>query len=1633
MKKLHVYNFAVGRITASDLVHMFNPFVKVQGVEVIDRNQAYVYVANKCAARAVQEQHGRVICGEALQVQLATDKQHDPGKLPEVPRVTSRRPDLKDRNWRFGVRTDKATDFAKVLDLFRQYGTVVWSCCHVDGIGGYVLLKTPYHWLRVTQGTDFVLVGGYRIRVTALLEATITEVSLTKLANEKNSKVLARDDAVHRKSQAGLKISSKKSLVSLLLSNISPNVNASDIIYLLSLYVDLQGLSYRDQYAYAYVPDRSQAAIAIRELNFRVIGGQPIQVRIAYPFQVTASITKPTIPRERPWLKPYCWRFLVSNIHPEKPLKHVTDLFRRFGRPIFSFRNVTKPSSGWILLETDQHWTTITEKLNKKEGAGVVVTICGDADFNPFVVDDQVVEEKRPAEVPTSLYVSKASTLSLDASDLAYLFGLYAEVVGVYMNRDYAFVTVKSQSQAVQAVHELNGRFVGGPTLPPLEVSLSKDTGTGSNLCFNLPPARKRPDLSEPIWGFVVKNIDPEVPFEQVRQHFLRFGTICSSVRHANRTYGSVFLKTSHHWRTVAARLDGVKLGGHRLSVFQSMRFGCTDVDGVMAKGEKNNGYEVLYQNMKYGLSATKELAEYFRERSNLEEYNSKLLTKLANKAGSGGGGTFSPLWIILKSTTERLSELHAAKVQKLSELVKNITKYAEELHKKHKTVKEEESGTQDAVQAMKDSTAAVAKAKDVYNARLQELEKARKDSSTKETEKAEAKLRKQQDDYKALVEKHNIIKQEFEKKMTITCKRFQDLEEAHLKQMKEFLTSYMEIVQNNFDLVGQVHHDLKRQFLELTVDKLLEQFVLNKYTGLEKPEFIELDLVNLSGGSLASASATSNNLLVNTSISPSAATSPGGGGGGGGSVTDSPALSTTSSSQPVPIVKKESNLRSWFTSSSSAAVPTNSPVNLSTSSPTASGGMGGRGGGNLLDALAGSADRPLSPVAASGDSSASSSAQSTAKTISGFLRSRREKAKSKKTKKKKDSAENSSAKDDKGSDGEDKEEATVKATDAGSIGNLQTTSAVSTGNVAPTATPEVDEDGYSIQPRDATWDSATITEKSNNFYSSSDSDSDDERGERKIHVEIKPLNNGVAPISASVDELRATVENLSLSPIAPFSSQHSHHHSSASHHLTGTGVQAQSQHNLSSTGGGGGGGTAQPGTAGGLLNNNNNTHLTSPNASNASTPTTVHPYAPLQSPTLSMSTTSNNRYADLGDIFSEVGDISASAPASANLTKLTQRQIPTPTSAGGSSIAIPRPPSRRSEAAAAAAGRGRVSPASQIARADSVGSLEFRSPSVGIGSSRGPSPLTIGMSDTIPLAVAFHEIIHAYFRGSDETRCQVKMSGDMMLSFPAGIVNVLANNPNPAKLGFRIKNLQNLENVLPNKQLITIDKLQSTALSTTLEFNMPVLTSILRRQSEQNPTAPYFNVDILKYQVKAKPGAASCPFQLVSYWKCEQRHTDIKIDYKYNSHAMAVASPLLNVSISVPVDGSVKNVQSKPHSAWQGESNRLVWNFTDISQHSDNGGVDTLRARLEVGTGPSNPALISTQFNCEGTTLSGIEFELVGTGYRLSLVKRRFVSGKYICEGDGVRGIKTPTPPNVGVLSPSPYSNKSAGSGGSG
>ncbi|XP_034253951.1 F-BAR domain only protein 2 isoform X4 [Thrips palmi] len=910
--------------------------------------------------------------------------------------------------------------------------------------------------------------------------------------------------------------------------------------------------------------------------------------------------------------------------------------------------------------------------------------------------------------------------------------------------------------------------------------------------------------------------------------------------------------------------------------------------------GEKNNGFDVLYHNMKYGLTASKEFADFLRERSLIEENNSKMLAKLAKQAGTGCiNGTFAPVWQVLRTSAEKLLTLHVQMVQKVSELVKEVTKYADDLQKKHKQVKEEEGGTLEVVQAIQATTLTLQKVKDSYLQKSQELDRLRKENaSPRDLEKAEVKLRKAQEEYKALVEKYHVIKEDFEKKMITACKKFQDVEESHLIQMKDFLYTYAELLQQNHELIGQVHLDFKRQCLEMTVDKLLEQFVLGKYTGLEKPGIIDLEDLNILNTTPSSSSSQLKNV-----------------------VGDSSDKDTSSKDDGNKSWKREGNVDNI---GQPPGQPPGQPLGNSQAKPS-------RRTTSLLNLFMSNSQ--------------------------GFLRSRRDKRKEKKAKKKKDgSTDNASQK----SDGEDK---------------------------SGTPTPEVDDEGYNVRPKSDTWEN-----DKGSFYSSSDSDSEDER-ERKIHVEIKPLSNGAAPMSASVDELRATVGNLSISPIGATMGRRG---STAETDLHMKRSQSVSQQ------------LGKPSSD--LLGLN---LFQSPTTSAASTPTGSgnHPYAPLTSPPPpggSPATASPSaKYADLGELLAEVETQPALPPKQS-------RQG----TAGGSSIAIPRPPSRRGEGPAP---RGRVSPgpnALSMSRADSVASLEFRAAGVAVGSSRGPSPLTIGMTDTIPLAVAFHEIVHSYFRGTDETRCQVKMSGDMMLSFPAGIVAVLANNPSPAQLTFRIKNTQRIENVLPNKQLVHIDTAQSNTDSMVFEFNMSSLTGLLRRQADQNPTASYFNVDILKYQVKPKSGAGSCPFHLVAYWKCEPTHTDLKVDYKYNSHAMAAPSPLLNLTVAVPVDGGVTSLQSKPSAQWLAESHRVIWKFTELSQHSENHGVGSLRARLEVTNGPSQQGTIATQFNCEGTTLSGLELELVGSGYRLSLVKRRFVSGKYICDGDPDNRSRYAAPP---------------------
>ena len=49
------------------------------------------------------------------------------------------------------------------------------------------------------------------------------------------------------------------------------------------------------------------------------------------------------------------------------------------------------------------------------------------------------------------------------------------------------------------------------------------------------------------------------------------------------------------------------------------------------------------------------------------------------------------------------------------------------------------------------------------------------------------------------------LVRDDFERKMTLAAKHFQEVESAHLKQMREFIESYCQIVDNNNNLLGRV------------------------------------------------------------------------------------------------------------------------------------------------------------------------------------------------------------------------------------------------------------------------------------------------------------------------------------------------------------------------------------------------------------------------------------------------------------------------------------------------------------------------------------------------------------------------------------------------------------------------------------------------------------------------------------------------------------------------------------------------------------------------------------------------------------------------------------------------------------
>ncbi|KAL0186102.1 hypothetical protein M9458_017772, partial [Cirrhinus mrigala] len=50
---------------------------------------------------------------------------------------------------------------------------------------------------------------------------------------------------------------------------------------------------------------------------------------------------------------------------------------------------------------------------------------------------------------------------------------------------------------------------------------------------------------------------------------------------------------------------------------------------------------------------------------------------------------------------------------------------------------------------------------------------------------------------------------------------------------------------------------------------------------------------------------------------------------------------------------------------------------------------------------------------------------------------------------------------------------------------------------------------------------------------------------------------------------------------------------------------------------------------------------------------------------------------------------------------------------------------------------------------------------------------------------------------------CLVKVTGDLTMSFPAGIIRIFTANPNTPVLSFRLVNISRVDHFLPNQKLL--------------------------------------------------------------------------------------------------------------------------------------------------------------------------------------------------------------------------------------
>ncbi|CAN9500308.1 unnamed protein product [Ophioblennius macclurei] len=1221
--------------------------------------------------------------------------------------------------------------------------------------------------------------------------------------------------------------------------------------------------------------------------------------------------------------------------------------------------------------------------------------------------------------------------------------------------------------------------------------------------------------------------------------------------------------------------------------------------------GEKNAGFDVLYHNMKHGQLATKELAEFVRERAAIEETYSKSMSKLSKMASNGSPqGTFAPMWDVFRVSSDKLALCHLELMKKMNDLIRDINKYGDEQVKIHRKTKEEMVGTVEAVQALQAQSGHLQKSKEGYHAKCMELDRLRKEGAPqKEVEKAELKSKKAAESFALCIEKYNRVGGEFEQKMSESAQKFQEIEEAHLRQMKQLIKGYSHSIEDTHVQVGQVHEEFKQNVENIGIDNLIQKFAELKGTGKDRPALVGFEeymaALAPEGAKKSRAKAfripglgkrdkepdSTDSAVTEALNSPLEVDDEGfviradSTQNGCSEEKDNNFYSSDSDFDDEEPKKFHIQIRPVASSNRSSSVATEKellkatvsaltlppnrgvrqqvPVkrHLSRHSSTAGGrtdegeAVSHRDGEQ--DGLCRSTSSPdhsrLSSTASGSDSLFGPPLELAFKSKSFDSRDQlREPAAFAASEYAAFSSDSSSPEnvEDSGLDSpshqtlgpspepvgwaawpmmsqsKDQTQTSGRSADPflsafldpvpGRVSHPpdDPASIWSVASSRPSRVPP-DLDPVSVQfpafsqslpppemessvwnckhipPEDpflAAFERTVATESASlsdawarppprpaqqgramevraadpfsvaladtntlpaprSSSSSSSSSSNRKERDRKRDRSLPPpvssddpfaitmigspthqsslaaaaavgggipshVGGGVGVVPASGNRLVVDVSSGSL-PSAHSAKELTHWNSVHNPFSESSASKSQEAGKGKTEAGG-----------------ERRKHRSSESEPRRNAPPLTRHSGPQED--LCFSTDKDQDCLDLNAQMScgvgsrkgskhnyrqDAAEVAAAAPARTTRAKRSSgRPSGCERSRSLCSSPLPEPsPSLTSSSSSSPsewAGPqardggdwGGQNRAPSPARTGQVSPLPYQHQEQQrqLHLSRGPSPISLSTQEAWPVAAAITEYINAYFKGGQHNRCLVKITGDLTMSFPAGITRIFTANPNVPVLSFRLVNISRIDHFLPNQKLLFNDPSQSDPDTRDFWFNMQALHLYLQREAELNPQASYYNVGVLKYQVSSQdPGRA--PLLLSA--ECQRSGTVTRVSLDYHCcPATAPSTQLTAVQVLLPLDHTATDLQCQPPASWNAEERRLLWKLSNLSPTNHSKGSGTLCASwqcLEVPRGP--PPSLAVQFVGSGASLSGMDVELVGSRYRMSLVKKRFATGKYM------------------------------------